>query len=79
MLILFYGIFSLLRQFNQIKKNKKIDKQRIVSLEDILSDSSNSSLNESLNKKNPSKNSNYKDINGPHAESESIEFQEIIN
>ena len=78
MLILFYGIFSLLRQFNQIKKNKKIDKQRIVSLEDILSDSS-SSLNENLNKINPGKNSNYKDINSPHGESESIEFQEIIN
>ena len=77
MVIFCYGLFSLIRQFNQIKKNKKIESQRLVSLEDILSDSSNSSLNESLNKS--IKVSKYKDINNSKGEGESIEFQEFIN
>ena len=77
MVIFCYGLFSLIRQFNQIKKNKKIENQRLVSLEDILSDSSNSSLNESLNKS--IKVSKYKDINNSKGEGESIEFQEFIN
>ena len=77
MIIFCYGIFSLIRQFNQIKKNKKIESQRLVSLEDVLSDSSSSSLNETLNKS--IKVSKYKDINNSKGEGESIEFQEFIN
>ena len=77
MIIFCWGLFSLIKQFNQIKKNKKIEKQRIVSLEDILSDSSSSSLNESLNQS--FKASKYKDINNSKGEGESIEFQEFIN
>jgi hypothetical protein len=77
MIILCFGLFSLIKQFNQIKRNKKIEKQRIVSLEDILSDSSSSSLNESLTQS--VKVSKYKDINSSKGEGESIEFQEFIN
>ena len=77
MIIFCFGLFSLIKQFNQIKRNKKIEKQRLVSLEDILSDSSSSSLNESLNKS--FKVSKYKDINKSKGEYESIEFQEFIN
>jgi len=77
MTIFCWGLYSLIKQFNQIKKNKKIDKQRIVSLEDILSESSSSSLNESLNQS--VKVSKYKDINNSKGEGESIEFQEFIN
>jgi ankyrin repeat protein len=81
LLILFYGLFSLIRQFNQIKKNKKIDQQRILSLEDILSNSSSSSssLSESLNKSIEMNYSSYKDINSSPEGTSSIEFQEINN
>lgn len=79
LLILFYGVFSLIRQFNQIKKNKKIDQQRIMSLEDILSNSSSSSLSESLNKSIEMNYSNYRDINTSQGGSSSIEFQELNN
>ena len=81
LLILFYGFFSLIRQFNQIRKNKRIDQQRILSLEDILSNSSSSSssLSEGLNKSIEMNFSNYKDINSSPEGSSSIEFQEINN
>ena len=81
LLILFYGLFSLIRQFNQIKKNKKIDQQRILSLEDILSNSSSSSssLSEGLNKSIEMNYSSYKDINSSPEGTSSIEFQEINN
>ena len=82
LLILFYGAFSLIRQFNQINKNRKIDKQRIFSLEDALSNSSNSSsksLTDNLNVSLAMSYSKYKDINSSQGESSSIEFQEIYN
>ena len=78
-LILFYGVFSLIRQFNQINKNKKLDKQRILSLEDLLSNSSSSkNLTENLNKYSMNY-SKYKDINKSLQEASSIEFQEFYN
>ena len=72
-----YGFCSIIRQFNQIHKNKKIDNQRILSLEDLLSSSSNLSLTENLNKSSVFKYSNYKDI-GSQGKNSSIEFKEII-
>lgn len=79
LLILFYGVFSLIRQFNQINKNRKIDKQRIFSLEDVLSNSSSKSMSESLNNSIIMNYSNYKAINNSHGDNSSIEFQEIHN
>jgi len=81
LIILFCGIFSLLRQFRNINKNRKIERQRILSLEDVLSNSSssssNSSLSESLNKS--ILYSNYKDIKTSQEENLSIEFQDLNN
>ena len=69
--ILFYGAYTLLKQIYMINKNKKIEKQKIVSLEDFLSNSSSSTLlSENSNK-------NDKDINTTPGESQSIEFQEL--
>ena len=79
LLILFYGAFSLVRQFNQINKNRKIDKQRFFSLEDALSNSSSKSLTDNLNISMAMSYSKYKDINSSKGENSSIEFQEIYN
>ena len=70
-LILFYGNVTIIRQIYLVRKNKKIEKEKIVSLEDFLSNSNNSSLNENLNKED-------KDINTTPGENQSIEFQEIL-
>ena len=79
-LVLLCGVFSLVRQFNQINRNRKIDKQRILSLEDLLSDSSSSkNLTENLNKSSLMHYSKYKDINTSKLENSSIEFQEFYN
>ena len=72
-----YGFCSIIRQFNQIHKNKKIDNQRILSLEDLLSNSSSLSFSENQNKPIEFKYSNYKNI-GSQGKNSSIEFQEII-
>ena len=79
LVVLFWGLFSVVRYFNQIKKNRKIDKQRILSLEDVLSNSSSTSLSVSLNKSIASTYSNYHDIKVEGGSESSIEFQEIIN
>ena len=67
-----YGNVTLIRQIYLIRKNKKIEKEKIVSLEDFLSNSNNSLLSENLNKED-------KDINANPNENQSIEFQEINN
>ena len=71
-IILLYGNVTIIRQIYLLRKNKKIDKEKIVSLEDFLTNSNNSLLNENLNKED-------KDINATPNESQSIEFQEINN
>ena len=71
-IILLYGNVTIIRQIYLLRKNKKIDKEKIVSLEDFLTNSNNSLLNENLNKED-------KDINAIPNESQSIEFQEINN
>ena len=71
-IILLYGNVTLIRQIYLIRKNKKIEKEKIVSLEDFLSNSNNSLLSENLNKED-------KDINANPNENQSIEFQEINN
>ena len=71
-IILLYGNATIIRQIYLLRKNKKIDKEKIVSLEDFLTNSNNSLLNENLNKED-------KDINATPNESQSIEFQEINN
>ena len=78
LIILSCGSFSLIRQFRNINKNRKIEKQRILSLEDVLSNSSDS-LSENLNNSIIMNNSNYKDINISKEENLSIEFQELNN
>ena len=54
-----------------MRKNKKIEKQKVVSLEDFLSNSNTGLLNENLKED--------KDINTTPGQSQNIEFQEIIN
>ena len=71
-IILLYGNVTIIRQIYLLRKNKKIEKEKIVSLEDFLTNSNNSLLNENLNKED-------KDINAIPNESQSIEFQEINN
>ena len=71
-IILLYGNVTIIRQIYLLRKNKKIDKEKIVSLEDFLTNSNNSLLNENLNKED-------KDINATPNEIQSIEFQEINN
>ena len=71
-IILLYGNVTIIRQIYLLRKNKKIEKEKIVSLEDFLTNSNNSLLNENLNKED-------KDINATPNESQSIEFQEINN
>ena len=71
-IILLYGNVTIIRQIYLLRKNKKIDKEKIVSLEDFLTNSNNSLLNENLNKED-------KDINATPNEIQSIEFQEFNN
>ena len=71
-IILLYGNVTIIRQIYLLRKNKKIEKEKIVSLEDSLTNSNNSLLNENLNKED-------KDINATPNEIQSIEFQEINN
>ena len=49
-IILLYGNVTIIRQIYLLRKNKKIEKEKIVSLEDFLTNSNNSLLNENLNK-----------------------------
>ena len=62
---------TLIRQIYLVRKNKKIEKQKIVSLEDFLSNSNTGLLNENSKED--------KDINTTPGQSQNIEFQEIIN
>ena len=70
-IILLYGNLTLIRQIYLVRKNKKIEKQKIVSLEDFLSNSNTGLLNENSKED--------KDINTTPGQSQNIEFQEIIN
>ena len=70
-IILLYGNLTLIRQIYLVRKNKKIEKQKVVSLEDFLSNSNTGLLNENLKED--------KDINTTPGQSQNIEFQEIIN
>ena len=71
-IILLYGNVTIIRQIYLIRKNKKIEKEKIISLEDFLTNSNNTLLSENLNKEN-------KDINTTPNENQTIEFQEINN
>ena len=72
-MILLYGNVTIIRHIYLIRKNRKIEEEKIVSLEDFLANSNNSSfLVENLNKED-------KDINTTPNESKVIEFQEIKN
>ena len=54
-----------------MRKNKKIEKEKIISLEDFLMNSNNDLINDNENKKE-------KDIKITPGENQSIEFQEIL-
>ena len=71
LIFLFYGNFSLIRQFYLVRKNQKIEKEKIISLEDFLMNSNSGLINDNENKKE-------KDINVTPGENQSIEFQEIL-
>ena len=72
LVILFYGDLTLIRQIYLVMKNKKIEQEKIVSLEDFL-------LNSNSNLIKDKKNNDGKDINTTPGENQSIEFQEINN
>ena len=72
LVILFYGNLTLIRQIYLLIKNKKIEQEKIVSLEDFLLNSNSSLINDK-------KNNDGKDINTTPGENQSIEFQEINN
>ena len=71
LIILFYGNIYLIRQFYLVRKNQKIEKEKIISLEDFLMNSNSDLNNDKGNKKE-------KDINVTPGENQSIEFQEIL-
>ena len=72
LIILFYGNANLIKQIYLVRKNKKIEEEKIVSLEDFLLNSNNGLINDKEGKER-------KDINTNLGENQSIEFQEINN
>ena len=54
-----------------VRRNQKIEKEKIISLEDFLMNSNSDLINDKGNKKE-------KDINITPGENQSIEFQEIL-
>ena len=70
-LFLVYGNIYLIRQFYLVRRNQKIEKEKIISLEDFLMNSNSGLINDNENKKE-------KDINVTPGENQSIEFQEIL-
>ena len=70
--VLLFGDLTLIRQIYFVIKNKKIEREKIVSLEDFLLNSNSNLINEKINKEE-------KDINITPGENQSIEFQEIKN
>ena len=74
LIILLYGSVNLIRQIYLVRKNKKIEEEKIVSLEDFLLNSNSGLINDKFKG-----DKERKDINNKTAENQSIEFQEINN
>ena len=69
-----YGSVNLIRQIYLVRKNKKIEEEKIVSLEDFLLSSNSGLINDKFKG-----DKERKDINNKTTENQSIEFQEINN